>query len=323
MPTPPNAGNPVRLISPFHRIVGVNWGTGPFALIEMDGAGASLDVLDAKTPTPPHFTFPVAGQPSDTINPNTYKKSATPVLAGFDTTPGDLIHDVQPAWFVYGSDPPGAPAAPTPNDGTRTYNVTISGNNFTEHEFEDVDFVPEARIPTDRSKDKYYYLVDLGVINKLRIINGVIAPTTFTYDTVLDVSGYQTTFNAVFSVVEQPGWVFIGGGQPGTTGTWSPFVGSPISRFQPTLFGLPSQANAIETNKIDVAGVDTITKVSVYAGGIFEKDGQTVTWHQWPLNPNPNAPIDDPTYTGGGRLLWSTTITGTTPVTIDKTGVIS
>lgn len=325
---PPSAGNPVRLVSPFHRIVNVGWGSGPFALIEMDGVGASLDVLDAKTPTPPHFTFPVAGQPSDTIDPNTYKKSATPVLAGFEPAPeGDLIHGDQGVWFGYGSVPgtyefddativiPGpTPTAPTPNDGIREF-TPPTHDPIPGLEFLDADFAPKTNIPSDRSKEKHYYLVDLGVVNQLKITNGSISAATFTYDSVIETPDRNPAV-----IVEVPGWILVELGPPGTTGRWAAFVGATVSRYQPVEFGFPSTAEIIETTTIDVPAFGNVTKVSVYAGGIFVKDGQIVSWEEFPPNPNPGSPAP---YTAGGQLLWSTTVAGSTPVTIDKTGVVA
>lgn len=293
MADPPNAGNPVRLISPFHNIVGVGWGGGPVALIEVDGFGASFDVLTSKSPGTGSTPFPVDGQPSDTIDPNTYKRRNLPYLAGFDPgAPGDTpLVPQQGCWFGYEIGQPGQPPA---NQGTRIIDIPMPvGPVLNQSEFYIADYIDAIYAPTA----KYYYLVDFGIIETLKITNGSNGGT---YELVsLGLGPSPTTFPhalsgseaALIAYTVPPDSVPGYGAIPGFGGSyisWSHYL---------TLTDLP-----------DGAGATTVS-VKVYDGGLFEKAGNNdVTWSQW---------LDS------GTLLWQTSFSGEgATITIDRNGVV-
>jgi hypothetical protein len=323
-----SARNPVNL-GPFENVVGVAWGGGPIALIEVTGAGAALDVLDAIAAATSALPFPVRGQPGDTINPNTYRKRNFPLLAGFAPAPlGDLVHGDQGVWFGYGSVPgtytfddativiEGPAHTPPPNDGTRT--VTPPGHDpIPAMEYLDADFVPQVNLPADQSKNKFYYLVDFGTVRQLQITNGSIAANTFTYDTVIEVPDRNIT-----AAVEQPGWILIDFMGELVQGRWALSPEAPVSRYQPVQFDFPSRSEIVETTRIDVAGAQTTTTIKVYSGGIFRKSGNDVTWAPWPPNPKPDPQPNDPPYTDGGKLLWSAALSAGASATFDKAGAV-
>jgi hypothetical protein len=153
-------------------------------------------------------------------------------------------------------------------------------------------FVPALDGEEDPATRKLSYLVDFGAVLTLRISNVNAPAHNFIYR---EIEPKTLTFNSVIDF------------------DW--FEGPP--RFQASYRGFPGTSGHLREVTLPVSESTTTTRISAYAGGIFEKNGQDVTWSEWPPNPHPGHD-----YTAGGRLLWSQTLGSGASAIFNSRGIV-